>query len=233
MGNKPDIYGERDPRDLPLYPVSEAARYLHVSPSTLRSWVAGRSYPTRDGERFFEPLIQKPDPEDSRLSFINLVDAHVLRALRTKHGVRMRDVRAALDFAQEAYGIDRLLIRPELRTTARELFLDKYGELVNLSRAGQLAIRKVLEDYLERIEWDPAKLPVRLYPFTRNSTDRSRAIVIDPFVSFGRPIIRRKGISTAALADRIDAGERVEYVAQDYGLDQSEVEEAVVYERAA
>lgn len=233
MGNSADIYGEADPRDIPLYPVAEAARYLHVSASTLRSWIADRSYPTRDGEQFFEPVIEIPDPERSELSFINLIEGHVLRALRTKHGVRMRDVRAALDFAQQAYGIERLLIRPELRATAGELFLDKYGELVSLSRAGQLAMRKVLQDYLERIEWDPGDLPIRLYPFTRERADQDRRIMIDPFVSFGRPILRSQGIATAAVADRIDAGEPVAEIAMDYGLEEAEVEEAVVYERAA
>jgi uncharacterized protein (DUF433 family) len=42
-----------------------------------------------------------------------------------------------------------------------------------------------------------------------------------------------KNISTAAIADRIDSGESVEDIAADYDLDQSEIEEAVLYERAA
>ncbi len=135
------------PRDLPVYTVADAARYLHMSPSTLRSWVVGRSYPSGAGEGFFEPLIELPDPGVRLLSFVNLVEAHVLSAIRTKHRVPMREVRQALDYAQEREGIDRLLIRPELRAAAGKLFLDRYGELISLAPAGQLAIKLVLEQH--------------------------------------------------------------------------------------
>lgn len=43
----------------------------------------------------------------------------------------------------------------------------------------------------------------------------------------------RAGVSTAAIAERIDARESVEDVATDYGLTVPEIEQAVVFERAA
>lgn len=136
-------------------------------------------------------------------------------------------------YAQEECGIQRLLTSPELRTSAGELFLDKYSELVNLSKSGQLAVRKLLGMYLERVEWDRGKIPRKLFPFAVGGAGATRVIVIDPYVAFGRPVIWRKGISTAAIVDRVDAGEPLSEVAADYGLDDSEVEEALVYERAA
>ena len=41
------------------------------------------------------------------------------------------------------------------------------------------------------------------------------------------------GVSTAAIADRIDAGESVKDVAGDYDLSPEEVQQAVLYDRAA
>ena len=224
---------KNDPRELPLYSIGEAAAYLHIASATLRSWVAGRRYPTSRGQRFFEPLLGLPDPDDNRLAFTNLVEAHVLWALRTKHGVPVKSVRTALKYAQEECGIQRLLTSPELRTSAGELFLDKYSELINLSKSGQLAVRKLLGMYLERVEWDRRKIPRKLFPFAVGGAGAERVIVIDPYVAFGRPVICRKGISTAAIVDRVDAGESLGEVAADYGLETSEVEEALVYERAA
>ena len=52
-------------------------------------------------------------------------------------------------------------------------------------------------------------------------------------IAFGRPVIARRGISTTAIRDRVNAGESEEEIAQDYGLDHTEVEEAIVYEQAA
>ncbi len=60
-----------------------------------------------------------------------------------------------------------------------------------------------------------------------------KPIVIDSAIAFGRPIIARKSVSTAVIVDRMDAGESVAEIAKDYDLTQQEVEEAVVYERAA
>ena len=75
---------------------------------------------------------------------------------------------------------------------------------------------------------------MHLYPFiSAESGSSSRAIAIDPTVSFGRPVVQRAGISTGTIADRIDAGETVTDLAADYGLSEAEIEQAVLYERAA
>lgn len=223
-----------DVRESAAYTIAEAARYLRLPAATLRSWVLGRDYPTAEGSARFPPLIVPASREPPLLSFWNLVEAHVLRSLRTDHGVPVRALRSALEYAERRLGIDRLLLRPELRTSAREVFLDRYGELIELSASGQLAMRRMLAEHLERVEWDTARFPVRLYPFLSAATPAEvRTIAIDPRIAFGRPVVLRKGISTSAIAERIDAGETVEDVAADYQLGRVEVEQAVVYERAA
>lgn len=234
MPKSTDFYAGRDPRALPAYPLAEAARYLRLAPATLRSWVAGRAYPRRGGVGHFRALIRLPQRGNSQLSFWNLIEAHVLRALRTEHGVPIKAVRTAMRYAEEELKIDQLLLNPALCTAAGELFLDKYGALVSLSRSGQLAMRKVFEAHLKRLEWDTFNVPIRLFPFIRDDGEAApRPIVIDPLIAFGRPVVARRGVSTAVIADRIDAGESPEEVARDYELETHEVEEAVVYERAA
>jgi uncharacterized protein (DUF433 family) len=223
-----------DPQHLAAYPLAEGARYVRLAPATLRSWVIGRNYPKGAGVARFAPLIRLPDARSTELSFANLVEAHVLRALRLDHAVSIKDVRAALKFAEKAFGINRLLLSPGLRTDAGNVFLEHYGELINLSKSGQLAMKKLLEAHLRRVEWGPTDVPSRLYPFVRADTfDASKPIVIDPLIAFGRPVILRRGVSTSAIAARIDAGETVDELADDYDLEPREIEEAVVYERAA
>src|SRR5687767_6736894 len=62
----------------PAYPMSEAARYLRVSPATLRSWFIGRPYPTARGTSQFQPLLKPAGVDPTTLSFSNLIEAHVL-----------------------------------------------------------------------------------------------------------------------------------------------------------
>ncbi len=221
-------------RDVAAYTLAEAARYVRLPVATLRSWVLGRHYPTAGGSGEFSPLIQPASRKPPSLSFSNLIEAHVLRSLRTEHGVPVKALRSALSYAEKTLGIDRLLLRPELRADAGKVFLDRYGELIDLTASGQLAMRRLLAEHLKRVEWDSSRFPVRLYPFlSLAAPSEARPIVIDPRIAFGRPVVLRKGISTSVIAERVDSGESVDDVAADYGLGPSEVEEAIVYERAA
>jgi len=229
-----DIYDGRDPRDIPAYSIAESARYLRLAPATLRSWILGRKYPTQDGVGFFKPLIPVPDFDGGKLSFSNLVEAHILQSLRKIHTVSIQAVRSAIQYAENKLKIDRLLLSKTLRASAGELFLLRYSELLNLSKSGQLALKQILQAYLQRVEWDGHEIPVRLYPFLSNYVESAtRSIVIDPAISFGRPIIKSKSISTQTIVDRIDAGEEITELAGDYEIETEEIKAAIYYERAA
>ena len=224
---------DKNSRDQPAYPLAEAARYLRLPAPTLRSWVLGRSYPKAGGLEQFQPLIPLAQEKPPALSFYNLVEAHVLHSLRSTHGVEIKEVRKAIAYAESQLNIQRLLLHQELRTGAGQLFLEKYGELINLNRSGQIAMRKLFEGYLERVQWDEWQFPVRLYPFVVGESPAARTIAIDPAVAFGRPVVARTRVSTATIVERLDAGETPEELAEDYGLKPEEIEEAVIYERAA
>lgn len=221
-----------DLRNQPVYALAEASRYLKLPAATLRSWVVGRPYAKKDGVGHSRPLIHPPKKQPLLLSFWNLIEAHALRSLRTEHGVSIKAVREALNYAEKSEKVDRLLLHKDLQTNAGRLFLAKYGELIELSGSGQLAMRKLFEEHLKRVDWDEWQFPVRLYPFVSGDPDR-RPIAIDPKIAFGRPIVLRTGVSTWIIAERIDAGETVADLTDDYGLTVEEVEQAVLYERAA
>ena len=94
-------------------------------------------------------------------------------------------------------------------------------------------MKQMLAAYLKRVDRDDAALPFRLYPLRPAWSEERKPIVIDPRVSFGRSTVAGSGISTAALVDRVDAGEDLEILAGDYGLRIDQIEDAVFYERAA
>jgi len=222
------LYLNRDPRELPSYRLPEAAHYLRIPIATLRSWVVGRYYPTQSGQSFFKPIIRLPDKEDLVLSFMNLVEAHVLDAIRREHEIPLRKVRRALDYLKVRFPSRHPLVDQGFETDGLNLFVEKYGKLINISEAGQLAMRNVLEAYLRRIERDEAGLAVRLFPFTRRrELDEPRVVVIDPRVSFGRPVLVGTGIPTSVIAERYKAGESTDQLADDYGRPRLEIEEAI------
>lgn len=218
-----------DVRDRPAYTVPEAAGYLKMPAPTLRSWVQAIDRSDAPRHNRSGPLIDPACKSPLRLSFNNLVECHTLRALRTRHGVSIKSALVAMETARKVCHTQRLLLSDRLRTDAGEVFLDKYGELVNLTKSGQIAMKAILAGLLKSIDRDEFSLPKRLYPVS----DESKVIVIDPHVAFGRPVISRCGISTGAIVARLDANEMEEDIANDYELTLDDVRQAAIYERAA
>lgn len=218
----------RELREMPAYGIVEAAHYLGIPKATLRSWVMGRYYPTGKGKRFFKPIIELADKDQRLLSFENLVEVHVLDAIRRAHGVAFWRVRKAVEYVKNKLGSKHPLAEQKFVTDGVDLFVEAFGHLVNISREGQLAIKALIESYLQRVERDRIGAPIRLYPFTRErKPDEPRIIVIDPSISFGRPALVGTGIATTIIAQRYKAGESIEELAQDYGRSISDIQEAI------
>jgi uncharacterized protein (DUF433 family) len=224
-----------DLSNIPVYPFVDAARYLKIPVDTLRSWVRGRSYNTSQGKRYSEPLIELSSPEARELSFTNLVEAHVLRAIRVEHKIRLDQIRIALNYISLELKYEHPLVREDfLRTDGKSIYVEHLGRLLDASKNGQIAIRETLEIYLTRIEVDEKGIAARLFPFIHSKQRNDpKVIVIDPNISFGRPVIAGTRIPTGILADRARAGESANTLARDFRCDISLVEIALEYEGLA
>jgi len=219
---------DKDIRELPAYGVAEAAHYLLVPRATLRSWLAGTSYGKGSDRKRFRSVIQPAATSPVALSFINLIEAHVLAAIRRKHRVDMPAVRRTIDFLKKEFGSSHPLADHKFETNGVDLFIEYLGHFISVSQGGQLAVRDLLKAHLRRIDRDDKGFPLRLYPFTRvDETEQPKNIVIDPFISFGKAVITGTGISTDIVAERFKAGESADELANDYGCAREKIEEAI------
>ncbi|HET8781139.1 MAG TPA: DUF433 domain-containing protein [Pyrinomonadaceae bacterium] len=227
-----DIYGGRDPREIPAYRVTDAASYLGIPVTTLRAWSSGLSYAQRDGRRgYFKPVFSLPDSDQSLLSYFNLVEAFVLSSLRKKHLIKLSKIRTAIGSLRKRFNSMHPLAQHEFQTNGVDLFVEEYGQLINLGRGGQIAMRDILEAYLTRVEYDPSRRAAKLYPFIRlTGTDQPRNVVINPYVSFGKPVISGTGLPTRVVAERFKAGDSIPEIAADYGRKEEEIDDAIRYE---
>ncbi|WP_437733094.1 DUF433 domain-containing protein [Sorangium sp. So ce1335] len=220
MAPKVGLYDGRAPEQLPAYPVSRVARIVRVSPSTLRLWALG------DGQ--YKALFKPAGRAPLSLSFSNLIEAFVLASMRRVHGVSMVRVRRALGYVGNKLGYARPLIHARFRTDGANLFVQEADRLLNVSAEGQAVLRKVLDASLARIDWD-GDLAVRLYPWVRStgSGSQPKTIVVDPRRGFGQPVITGTGIEARIVTERYRAGESVLLLANDYGVDVEEIEDAI------
>lgn len=223
-----DIYGGQDPRDIPSYSAGDAARYLNIPASTIRSWAVGYRYKTTDGHKTFKPVISTNNNKPLRLTFLNLIEIHVLRAIRQQHKIDLAKVRSALDYIDEQFVIAHPLAHQEFLTDGVDLFIECYGRLINASDQRQMLLKDAMKAHLERIEPDDKGLAMKLFPFTRNDEyDNPRIIVIDPRIAFGRMVIADTGIPTDIIVERFLAGDSSTQLAYDYNCDIETIEEAI------
>ena len=217
-------------RAVPAYTKAEASRYLRIPHRTLHDWVSGNG----DTGRRQRPLVSIADPLQHLLSFENMLELHVLAALRHVHAVRMLVIRNALDYLQTKLSVARPLIDEQMHTDGKTILVHRLDQLIDAGHEGQTSMLELLDVHLDRIERDPSGIATRLFLFTRKSPrdrhsaeSQPRTIAIDPAVAFGRAVIAGSRVSTAEVADRYKAGESITDLVQDYGRTAAEIEEAI------
>ncbi|MDP9054447.1 MAG: DUF433 domain-containing protein [Acidobacteriota bacterium] len=220
-----------DRREIPRYTVAEVSLYLHIKESTLRSWIFGRPYPANGTIVQSGPLMEPADPGHGRLSFYNLVEAHILRTTRQQDEVPMPAIREALRYANARNAGPHPLITQQFETEGSSLFVSKLGELVNYTKQGQQAFADLMQEHLQRIDRDTLG-PYALYPIIPNKP-KSKVVTIKPGVSSGVPTVAGTGISISILFARYHAGDSIDDLIDDYGLSREQVEDSIEYIRAA
>ncbi len=88
-------------REMPAYTSTEASSILAIPRGTIDSWFFGKAA----GEGYgFKRVLLPADPKHRLLSFYNLIEAHVLRALRVSKGIELSQIRKSLQYVSENSG---------------------------------------------------------------------------------------------------------------------------------
>ncbi len=216
--NKIELYEEA------AYGVSEAATYLKVPYNTLRYWLTGfRRRP---------PVVEPVETDPVRLSFMNLLECHVLAGMRKLYDLKLPKVRTAVERVGEKMGKPHPLVTQVFLTDRRDLFIEEMGKIINVSKSQAQLGFDFYNKFLERVETGPAGT-IRFFPFVIGpNLKEPKTIEINPLVSFGKPVISGTGISTAIIASRFNARESVRDLAEEYGCAPEQIEEAIRWERA-
>ncbi len=216
-----------DPVKTGTYTIGEAARYVSAPYSTIFRWTVGAG--TKDS------LVKIPSQKPNLISFMNLTELHLLCAIRREYKISTQKIYNAIEYLKE-YGESEdernyPLVCGKLHVDKdrRGLFVRQLGVLVEASRSGQVAMHDLIGLALDRIELDERDIPTKFYPFTRyDIRDNSpKKIVIDPRISFGRPVISGTGIPTNIVAGRYKDGESIRSLSKDYGCPPQDIEEAI------
>lgn len=84
------------------------------------------------------------------LSFVDLIEAHVLDAIRREFHVTFSKVRSAINYLRRQFNCEHPLAEQKIETGGRDLFVRSLEKLIAVSKEGQLEMPELVESYLRR-----------------------------------------------------------------------------------
>ena len=207
----------------PRYTLPHVARQIDVARSTLRRWVwVGRDVaPSRDPA----PPIEPPRAAGTvlTLSFVNLVEAYLVRLLSKDCGVRPQAVARAVAAVRRNPRLDddgrRHPLAGTLLTCADVLVHALIAEQEGKRTSKPCGIEEAVEIAERCIDASPERpgVPLRIVGPQRYWKDP--AIVIDPRVQWGQAVIAGTRVPVEEARVRMKTGDDPEALACEYGTE--------------
>lgn len=207
---------------MPAYQVKDAAKYARISAQTILNWQKARGENTA-------PISNREDGH--LLSYLQLIEVAIVAAMR-EAGVSLNTIRDAREFMGQRLKSEFPFAQHGFKTDGKNILMnlsdfdkgESRDKLIIVSKGGQLGWKPILEDKLKEFEYHKNS-GVAIKWHVRGT---SSSIVIDPQVSFGAPTVR--GIPTWTIKGRLDAGESVDDIADDFSIKKSDVKSALEFE---
>lgn len=210
-----------DPRTFPLFTISEAAKYLGLSYSTLRSWVR---------PEVGTALVYSFPKEGNYASipFVGFAEAFVLTAAK-RAGLKPNRIREGVAAIRKDVGIEYALATKRLYVDKAELLV-AYAleeavtdEDLTVARNRQLQMRETVRNELKLITYgqDDVAQTIQLPIFKKTK------VIVDPQEAFGQPIVERTGTRIRDVLSLFWADEEIEDIAYDFDLTPPEVQDII------
>lgn len=211
---------------LGLYTPLQAARITGADPREIRRWMFG--YKNKAGE-LLPPLWQPQFAQSGEkvIGFMDLMELRIVKAF-ARHGVPLRTIRASIQAARQLLDTPYPFTANRFLTDGKSIFheaIHQEPQLTDLLKR-QLVFESIIRPSLYAgIEFDANGAATRWYPLKN-----SKAVILDPTLSFGRPSLSRFGIPTEIIATAVKVEGDKKRVAAQYDIPVADVSAAVKYE---
>jgi uncharacterized protein (DUF433 family) len=215
-----------------LYTPADACHLLRIPASTLRRWIDGYTFPLarwskRHQPGLFEPALPRTGGKLT-LTFLDLVQLRVVRALRLDAKVPLQRIRTAAEVAADLFSTSHPLAFVRFKTEGRRIFASLDGDqdfaMVELSAPAQGAL-DVFAQLREISYLTETGLAGRWYP-----NGEKGGVVIDPKLAFGAPVLIDSGVPTHAIWEQSKSVKEPIRLADWFRLDVQRVNDALRYE---
>lgn len=211
-----------------IYTAPEAARMVGMRPATLRRWLLGYDHDAKREDPLWRPQYDPGENDGVLLGFRDLVEARIVNALRARK-IGLPTIRVCMERARNIVGQDRPFSTSEFKTDGKTIFLEitrdlDEPQLIDLRRS-QGVFNRVVAPSLADLEFGPDGAQ-RWWLLHGKKT-----IVADPGRAFGQPITAEHGMTTARVAEAVEAEGSIAKVATLYELKPRLIRDALAYEQ--
>ena len=168
------------------------------------------------------------ESHDKYINFFSLIELFTVFQLR-KGGVSFKEIRAVREGLKQDHNTTHPFAMKGLLSDGKKMTRQQSdGESLLLNEPGQRAFYGFLKAFYERLDFSEASdLAIRYYPLGRDSS-----IVVDPRVSFGRPVIKGTAITTETIRTHFTGGDQPKSIAVDFEITEIQVDDALEFENS-
>ncbi len=221
--------------ETPIYNPAYVSQLIDLSTGRIKRWLQGYAFTYQSGSSgekvmsYKAPVIGRDDSNlPNYASFLDLIDLLFVKQFLAK-GLSLQKIRKALievqsllggyHFAQRLFFSDGKNIYLQIKNDSESL--------IELLSGGHWVISEFIKELAHQIEFDePTGFATKWYPLGKNGL-----VVLDPKISFGRPIIVGKNISTDNIFNcYLGENENISKVCNWLNLNQEQVNAAIKFE---
>ena len=209
-------------RASPIYTISEAARLAGVAPLTVRRWMYGTvdtpSILGRSQDTGHETLV----------SFLQLIEILIVRDFRKVYRYDVEVIRKAHDNSIQEFDSEYPFAHQSFEPLGGHIIsrMEEANSDTSHKAMDEPGLRTLPGLVLERIHTldYQEELANRWWPIGKNVP-----IVIDPHYNAGLPTIAERRVTVGAVYKRFMARQSVDFIAGDFQLEKSVVEDVIRY----
>jgi len=211
-----------------LYTLQEAEKLTGAQARDVSRWLFGHTFKGGVGAPLWTPQLAGLDTKV--VGFRDLMELRIVQAFRD-HNVPVRVIRAAIDGAKAMFGTEYPFTAHRFLIDGKSIFskaLQEHGgaEMLDLAKRNWVFKRIVRPALYAGIEFADNGQATRWFPLKR-----SKAIVLDPEIAFGKPVLTDYGVRTEIVAEAFKVEKNKRTVASLFDIPVAAVDASIRYER--
>jgi uncharacterized protein (DUF433 family) len=212
-----------------IYLIKDISKILKLPYEKVYRWIVGYR-----GNSLNEDYNYVFGDDDNRaINFYSLIEFYTFFKLREKgvstHDIKILHARLAIDlntkypFAKaQDYFVDKKKKRKKF------VYYKYFDSLIRLDRKKQFSFDFIINDFLDKIEFDDSNFARRYFPIGKD-----RNVVVDPRKQFGQPTILGRSIKTQTIYSLHQGGESAEDICTLYNVTLKDVEDVIYFHNQA